>query len=518
MAKKEILRSKQSAKNAFFSLIKYVLSIVTSFSLRTLAITYFGQGFLGLSSLCSNILSVLSISELGIGTSLIYKLYKPMADDDKPKIKKLLLLYKKIYWIIGSIILAMGLVILPFLGYLTAGEVLQDINIYWVFVLFLVNSVVSYLNAHRRALIFANQKNYVEMISSTISMAVIFPLQIILIVLFKNIYFYVACNLLITLLDLVILNIVSKRQYKEIMLSANGEISKEDKTEIKKNTFALALTKISTVVFKGMDSIIISAILGVTVLGFYSNYYSIVTYVFAVMVLIFGAVKASVGNYIAGHNKEDVYKLFKTINLAFAWMITFCTVCLVTLFQPFMSVWGSLAKVDMMLSISVPFSLALYFYIDTNRECVRIFKETAGMFWKDRYCPLISAVFNLVLSVIMGKLIGIVGVILASVISIIVLPQWVEIKILYRDLFELPIIKYWTRYVINMIVMLVSCAITYLISIIIPLEGILLLIADIVLCLFIPNLICFLVYCRTNEFKALKQYIKNIVKGKQTKK
>ena len=167
MEKKEVIRTKQSAKNAFFSLIKYVLSIITSFTLRTLTISYLGQGFLGLSSLCSNILSVLSITELGIGTSLIYKLYKPMAEDDKPKIKSLLLLYKKIYWVIAVIILVLGLAILPFLSYLTAGEVLQNISIYWVFVLFLVNSVASYFNAHRRAMIFTNQKNYVEMIRNT---------------------------------------------------------------------------------------------------------------------------------------------------------------------------------------------------------------------------------------------------------------------------------------------------------------------------------------------------------------
>ena len=506
-------RTGNSINNAFFSVVKYVIALICSFTLRTLVIKYFGEEFLGINSLCSNILSILSITELGIGTSLIYKLYKPVAEDDKAKIKSLLLLYKKIYLTLGLIVLVLGICVTPFLGILTKQQTF-NFNKYVIFLIFLVNSVLSYILGHRRALIFVYQKNYIEMIITSVATLIALPFQIIAMCVLKDVYLYVLGTLLITLIDSVILYIVTKNRYKEIKQFEAKEITREDVVEIKKNTFAMAFTKISTVVFKGVDSILVSALFGVAMLGLYSNYYVIFTYLFAISNMICGAIKASVGNYVASHTKEESYKLFKMINFGFTWFVMFCTISLVVLFQPFMILWSGVVNSNLLLPIMVPIAFGLYFYIDANRDVVRIFKEANGLFWKDKYIPLISAIINLALSVVLGKLIGVSGVIMASVISIVILPQWIETRILFKEYFNISSWHYWKRYIIYVSICLLSGGLTYYLSTLIKLSGISLLVVNILLCIVIPNVINFICFFKTDELKSIINFARGFLNKK----
>ena len=514
MAEKIETRTKYTAKNAFFSILKYVLAVITSFTLRSITLRFFGTEFVGLVSLCNNIISILAISELGIGTALVYKLYKPIAEDDKPQIKGLLSLYKKIYLIIGFIILCVGLIVMLFLNKLTDGGNLEGINTYIIFAIFLLTSVLTYFMAHRRALLFTSQKNYIEMLSIILATIVIFPLQVISIVVVKNVYFYAVCNILLILVELAVIYFATRKKYGDIMKAETEPVSVETKKELKKNTYALALNKISNATAKNSDSIVISSILGLSVLALYTNYMVIITYVFAISSLIFSAVRASVGNFIHTHSKEDSLKLFKTINFAFNWIITFCTTSMLVIFQPFMAVWSTISRVDMILPITIPIILSAYFYIDTSREVVRIFKETSGIFWEDRWAPIVATIVNVGLSIGLGILIGLEGILLATIISILSMPVWLEVRVLYKGLFKTSQKSYWADYARNMLICLVCCLLTYVINSLIPLEGWWKFIISVVLCLIIPNVVCLIYGVNSEEFISLKTYVKNFLSSK----
>ena len=303
-------RKKNSSINLILALIKYTISIITAFTLRTLTLKAFGDVFSGLISLYSNIISILSITELGIGTALIYKLYKPVAENDNERTKTLLNVYKKVYYTISFIILGLGLLVLPFLNVLTKNASYSDGNIYFIFLFYLVNCVITYFVGHRKALLFTMQKNWAENLASSISAIVIFPVQIVVLLFIKNCYIYLFCSTLILIIESLIIFILSNKKYKEIKKCSSTKLAKDEKKELAKNTYAMACNKISNVAFKGVDSIIISSFLGVVSVFLYSNYYIILTYLFAILNLIFGAVRASVGNYVNTMPKEKVKELF----------------------------------------------------------------------------------------------------------------------------------------------------------------------------------------------------------------
>lgn len=505
MKEKNQSRTKFTARNAIISIMKYVISIITAFSLRTFVFKYFGTEYSGLVSVFSNIITILSITELGIGSALIYKLYKPVAENDEQKIKTLLKYYKKVYGIIGLIILTLGLCLSPFLKFIVQEEV--SINIYLIYAMFLINSVISYFMAHRRALIFASQKNYIENITLSISTIVIYPLQLVFILVLNNPYLYTACSILITILDLSMIYFVTNKRYKKIMSIKAPNIEENDKREIKKNAYALSFIKVASSVGQNVDSIIITSFLGLTIVAIYSNYLLIVTYLIAILNLFFSAIRASVGNFVATNTKEKSYELFKTIDFGFSWLIGFCSIALISLYQPFMAFWGQYADQNFILPIIIPILLSIYFFVDCNRGIVRIFKETAGHFWKDRFAPLISMVVNVGLSIALSFKFGLAGIVFATIVSILSAPVWLEVKILFNDVFQISQWHYWKDYIIKILVALIACGLTYFICSLISVVGFWGIIIKAIICLIVPNIVYLLAYFKTKAFANLKTYV-----------
>ncbi|MBE5755395.1 MAG: hypothetical protein E7341_01775 [Clostridiales bacterium] len=495
-------RKKNSSMNLIWALIKYTISIITAFTLRTLTLKAFGDVFSGLISLYSNIISILSITELGIGTALIYKMYKPVADGDDTKVRTLTVAYKKIYYAIAGIILTLGLIIMPFLSFLTGDIVLNNGNIYYVFIFYLVNCLITYTVGHRKALLFTMQRNWVENFAMSVSILVVFPVQIYILNIVKDFYIYLACETVIKIIECLIIVLCSNKYYKKIMKAPKERLSQEDRKELVKNTYALSYSRIASTVFTGVDSIIISTCLGVVSVFLYSNYYLILTYLFSILNLVFNAVRASVGNYINIKTLEETKTLFRQLNLASFFIVCFCGVTLFCLFQPFMYWWSGLANNNMLLPLIVPLIMSIYFYVDRSRQMVQIFKETAGLFWKDRFVPLFASILNIVLSIILAFVMGIEGVILASLISVL-LPAIVEIQITYKDLFKESPKRFWIDYIFKFGLFVLEMAGTFFICELIPLVGVLGLCVRIVVCFIITTMLNILIFMRTETFRGL---------------
>lgn len=495
-------RKKNSSMNLIWALIKYTISIITAFTLRTLTLKAFGDVFSGLISLYSNIISILSITELGIGTALIYKMYKPVADGDDTKVRTLTVAYKKIYYVIAGIILTLGLIIMPFLSFLTGDIVLNNGNIYYVFIFYLVNCLITYTIGHRKALLFTMQRNWVENLAMSVSILVVFPVQIYILNIVKDFYIYLACETVIKIIECLIIVLCSNKYYKKIMKAPKEKLSQEDRKELVKNTYALSYSRIASTVFTGVDSIIISTCLGVVSVFLYSNYYLILTYLFSILNLVFNAVRASVGNFISTKSKEDIKSLFKQLNLAMFFVVCFCAVTLFCLYQPFMYWWGGLAENNMLLPLIVPLIMSIYFYVDSSRHMIKIFKETAGLFWKDRYVPLVASAINVGLSIALAFVMGIEGVILASLISVL-LPAIIEVQITYKDLFKESSRNFWIDYVFKFGLFILEMAGCFALCELIPLVRIVGMIVRLIICVVVTTFVNVLVFIKTDSFKGL---------------
>ena len=264
-------RTQNIRKNLIFNIIKYVTNLLLQFVLRTVLIYYMGAEYLGLNGLFTNIFSFLNLAELGIGSAIVFSMYKPIADNDVEKIKSLEHLYKKFYIIISIIVGTIGLAITPFIKYLMNGGVSVNINIYILYIMYLVYTLVGYWSAHKRSLLFAYQRNDVENKIKTICIVGMSLIQIVVLVLFKNYYIYFSISILFTLIECILIQVYANKLFPEIS-GKTHPLDKETKKEITRNVTAISMHKIGGAVVFSTDNILISTFLGVVVLGAYSNY------------------------------------------------------------------------------------------------------------------------------------------------------------------------------------------------------------------------------------------------------
>ena len=503
-------RTKNSIKNTIFSLANYLLKVVLLFAVRTVFIWKLGSEYLGLNSLFSNILTILSLAETGFGSAIVFALYKPTAENDTEKINALLKIYKKFYNIVAIIVLVLGLIILPFLPYLISGQPDVEINIYLVYFIYLLNTVVSYFCAHRRAVLYTNQRNDVESKISSIGLIFVNGFQILALCLFANYYAYCIIIVLGTVLESALVFFATRKMYPYINLKTDAKISQGEKKDLTKNTYSLFLHKIGGIFVTSTDSIIISAYLGLTILGIYSNYLLIYTSLTTITTLLLNAVKGSIGNLVATKSTDEVEKTQNKLVFAYNWFISFCTICLFCLYQPFIKTW---LGTDYLLKFSVVICICVNFYFYTSRNMINGFKEATGLFYYDRYRSLIEGIVNLVASLILVQFMGLEGVIIGTIISTITACYWVEPVVLYKHYYKKSPKKYFLKALFYMVVTTAITAVLYFIISFIPDGSIWWLILKFAVCIVLSNVLLILAYLPTKEFKEWFALIKDALKG-----
>ena len=493
MSRKENIKT-----NLIFSTIKFSSQIILRFVLRTALIYIMGSEYLGLNGLFSNIFSFLNLAELGIGGAIVFSMYKPIAENDTEKVKALQQLYKKFYLIIAIVVAVLGLGLLPFLSFFIKGGTTVDINIYVLYLLYLANAIIGYFSAHKRSLLFAYQRCDVENKIKTLCLTAMSLVQIVVLFLTKNYYVYFIVNIIFTIVECVSVQVTANKMYPQI----NGKSQKldtETKKEITKNVAALSLHKIGGALIYSTDNIIISALLGVVVLGAYSNYYLIITSLISVFTLVFDALTGSVGNLIACADKEYVYKRYNQINFLFSILSAFCTICLFVLLQPFISLWTGGGVY--LLKFSTMALICVSFYVVRIRSAVMLFKDCAGLFWQNRFIPIIEAVLNIVISIVLGIFMGINGVILGTIISATLAPMLAEPYVLYKHYFKKSVWIYIRKLLIDIFITSVIAIICYYICSFIPDGTIWWLMVKFTVCIALTILLLVIAYLPTDEFK-----------------
>ena len=505
-------RTDNIKKNLTFNVIKFITQLVLQFVLRTIFIRFLSEEYLGLNGLFTNIFNFLNLAELGMGSAIVYSMYKPIAENDIEKVKSLQNFYKKFYIVISVIVATVGLIITPFIPYLMSGGTNVDINIYVLYLMYLANTLLGYFAAHKRSLLFAYQRNDIENKVKTICIACMTILQIITLLIFKNYYLYFSITIIFTLIESVIINIIAKKMYPEISGESQA-LDKDLKKEITKNVSALSAHKIGGVIVFSTDSILISSMFGVAVLGVYSNYNLIITSLASLFVLISNALIASVGNLICTQTKEYNYEKFKQINFIFFYLSSFCTVCLFCLSQPFMAMWTG--KTSLMLQFSTMTFISLSFYLTRMREGVSVYKVAAGIYWQDRWKPIAEAIINLVVSIILGLWIGINGIFIGTIVSTLFAPFWIEPKVVYKYYFERSPKDYFVKYLLNTLIMVATSVICYFVCSLIPNSNLLYLLLKFGVCILLSNIILCVMYSPFKEFRELIKFAKQLITRKK---
>lgn len=449
-------RTRNSFKNIFTGVVGQFLTVVLSFLVRTVFIHTLSKEYLGINGLFTNILSVLSLAELGIGTSIVFHMYKPISENDQKKISALMSFYKEVYRYIGIIIGIIGLCLIPFLGVLIK-DAPSNINIKFIFLLYIIQNVSSYLFfAYKKSLIEANQKNYqINLVSNTV-LVVTSGIQIISLMIFHNYILYYVISILSTICQNIIISKICDTMYPYIN-KYQVKISESEKKYIFKDCFALSIYRINSIVLNATDNIILSSFIGLGVVALYSNYLLITKSIRKVIDVIFNSLTASIGNlYADNKNKKYSLDVFMQINYLSFIVNGIAAIGITIVINPFIEWW--IGK-DFLLSSVFVAIIGIDFYVVGMQRTRSVFRSGLGLFQQAKYRPLFGAIINVVLSIFLAKKYSIEGVVLATVIAGLLTYSWFDPLIILRDGFNE---KPWNYYKTNISYFIVV-VITYLI-------------------------------------------------------
>ncbi len=492
-----------------FGLTGQILNIIMSFIARTVLVRVLGDVYAGIAGNFTNILMVFSLADLGIGTAIIFALYKPIALEDKEKIRSLMGLYAKAYRTIGLVIIGLGLALTPFIRSLVKTDAyIPDLEI--IFLLYVANTASSYFLSYKGTLITANQKNYIVTNVVYATSIVSYGLQIAILYLTKNYIFSLSIQVVTNMLQNVITMIIANRMYPYIKGKCENKLSKREQRGIFSNMRALVFYRTGQVVINGTDSIVISAMVGIVENGFYSNYMLLFTTIKNLLNQVFNAITASVGNLAAIESDERKYEVFDMIFFGSFWMYGFCSVCFWVLVTPFISIWLGEQRV---LSDVIVLFLVLNFYLMGVRHVNNTFRDTMGVFKQGRYIPLIAAVVNIVVSCALAPSMGVLGVMIGTTVCLAGVLVWAEPIVLFKHGFKRSPLPYFGKYLMYLAITAAACAGTKgLCELIFAGHvGILSFIGRMVICVIVPNAFFALLFFRTKNFKMLFGSIKRTV-------
>ena len=451
-------RSYNSAVNAVANIIAQFIILLVNFGSRKIFIVAFGENYLGISGLYSNILSVLSLAELGVGSAILYCLYKPVAENDYAHINALINYYKKLYRIIGAFVAVIGLLVVPFLDYLVNIE--ADVgNITLYYLLYLANVVASYFLVYKTAILTADQKNYVIKICTAVVQIVQFFVLTAIALIFRNFTLYLSLQILFSILINVVCSFVASKKYP--FINGKNQIDAREKKTIWTNIKAMFAYQVGNVAVNHTDNILISLLISTITVGFYSNYSMAVSAVNTFAALLFASVQASIGNLAAKENSERQYEVFKKLSIISFCITSFATVSFITLFQDFISI---LYTDYYLLDFSVVIACSANFYMVNILQPIYCYRNTVGLFNQTKRVMIYTAIINIMLSIIMGKVWGLFGILFATFISRLVTNFWFEPIKLYKHYFHRSAKKYFTNQIINVLCTILMVAILLIVS------------------------------------------------------
>lgn len=495
-------RTENSIRNIFTGLFGQGLQVLLSFINRMVFIRCLSADYLGLNGLFTNVLSVLSLAELGIGSAIVYALYKPLAEKDEKKIAAYMNFYARAYKTIGIIVAVAGIIMLPFLKVIINVPYQIHENIYVLYCISLFNTSITYFFSYKSSLLIADQKNYVVLLCSYCTSFAQTIFQIIILLLTRNYIFYLLAQTACGMIYNVWISRVADKSYP-FLVNTKYKLTSGEKGRLVRDIRALVITKLSSVLVNNTDNILITFFKGLATTGVTSNYTLLVNTLNNLLNQIFNGLTASVGNLNAVETKEKKYFMFKVVNLANFWLFGWATIGFVFLSSIIVELFfGS----QYVLEIDIVIIMAVNFYTVGMQNAVWTYRGTLGLFRYGRYLLLVTAALNLILSVVLGQQLGVFGILLATFISRIMTNIWYDPFAVFKYGLHLNPIKYLYIYFKYIGILLFTICIIFGCSKIF--EGDIWLV---ILCVIVPNIVFYITLKKTEEFTYVKNMALNFV-------
>ena len=504
-------------RNTIFGMAGLFCSLVVTFATKSVFVRLLGAEYNGVNGLFSNILQVLNLAELGFATSVAYALYKPLKDGDERTTAALMNFFAKIYRIIAVVVTAVGCCCIPFLQYLIAEDIselsfsLNELRGY--FAMYLASTVCSYLLAYKRTIITADQNNYLVTNVDNICNIMLNVVQIVLLLIYKNFYAYLATMIAKTIINNLILHLIAGKRYPYLHVYRKEKLAKTEKSAIFKNVRAAFLHRIGNVAIFSTTSIIISAFVSLIDAGKYSNYLMIVTNVNNFINIVFTSVTASIGNLCVDESEDRQYAVFKKVQYLALFSGVFSYICFVALFNPFITIW---VGEDMVMSMWVVFAISLNAMVGYLRKAVNTFKDAKGMFRNDWYKPLLEAAVGIGLAIGLSYVWGTFGVVMGYTLATICIAVPVENWVLFKQGIHKPLTRQAITLIVTTLFAFAMGAVAYFVGTFIPAgtgwSGVGWFVVRIVFVVVFAAGVFILATCRTEEFKYYKNLAMTIIK------
>ena len=498
-------RTSYAVKNIFWGVFNKIINIVFPFAVRSAIIYVLGTEYLGLNTLFSSILQVLNLAEMGISSAIVYSMYKPIATKNKVEVCALLSLYRKIYRIIGLVVLIIGLSFVPFLPNMINGSYPKNANLVVLYLIYLINTVISYyFFSYKAALLNARQQVSSVYNINTVTMSMQSIVQIIILFVFKDYLLFIVTLPIFTLLNNLLIGYVSHKKYPEYI--PNGEVSGNIIKSIKKRVAGLFITKICTTTRNALDSIFISAMIGLNAVAIYGNYYYVMGAVFSLVSIVVTSMTASIGNSMAKESIRKNYDDMRKIDFLFSWLSGLCAIALLCLYQPFMKIW---VGGELLFPYHMVVLFAVYFYVLCAGSVRAAYHDAAGLWWEAKYRAIFETIANIILNFVLTYLMGVAGTVLSTILSILIINFGYGTSIVFKNYFKgVSMKQYFYDHLKYLVATIIAAIFTIGICNAVGYEGVFGLIVRGLVCAVLPNIILYDIYRKTKIFKNVTQILR----------
>lgn len=460
------MRTTNSMKNIATGWGFSLVTTVTGFVSRTVFIAVLGKTFLGLSGLFANVLTMLSLSELGFGTAMVFALYKPLADHDTETVKALMRFYERAYRIIGIVVAALGVVMVPFLPLLIK-EHDSIYSLYWIYGIYVFNSAYTYFFSYKRALMSANQKGYHITLITTVTKLLTNGLQIAVLLGMRfalrgdaanlghmqSMVFiaYLLTQTAVSIGENLYVNAFIDRRNPFLRQRDAKPLAPDTHRSIIKNVQALVYHKLGDFCMYATDNMIVSVFLNLQYVGMLNNYVMITATLSGLVANLFNGLSASLGNLVAKENEEKRLRVFDVMLFVSTWVYGAISVALLCLLTPMVNLWLGPHYLLGRLAVAV---MAVNFYLTGLRIPFLTIKNAAGIYRQDRFVPVVQSVLNIVLSIVLAGPLGVAGVLLGTAISNLSLSMWYRPILVYRLVFGRSAAEYFRKTILGSLLVL----------------------------------------------------------------
>ena len=500
-------RTEYSVLNILTGVGGYFLNTVMGLVCRMVFTRCLSADYLGANGLLTNVISMLSLAELGIGNAIVFALYKPIAEHDTDKIASLVKLYGKAYRIVGFVVAGVGLALMPFLNVIIRTKPNISESIYLLYLINLFNTASTYFFSYKSSLIIASQKNYIVSIVNyivTISQSII---QIVLLISMHNYLAYLLVQTAGIFVNNIVISLIADKEFPYIKAKNIKPLEKGETKKLFHNVRDLSIYKISELLVNSTDNILITFFKGLALTGLTSNYTLLVNTLTSLLKEIFNGITASVGNVNATESDSKKHSTFEFLHMMNFWLFGWCAVGILFCSSDLVSL---LFGKNYVMKISIPFVMALNFYTVGMQTAVWTFKQTMGIFHHGRFIQLFTGILNIIFSILLGIKFGIFGILFATFLSRLCTSLWYDPYAIYRYGFHRHVSEYFKKYFYYLFVLLVTDICCYFACKCISMNIFIQVILKIIICSIICNVVFWAFLHKLPEYDKMKNIAANV--------